>query len=144
MSYMPLPFQTFKPYFELNHIEALKRACRRTARLTKSNQGMEASGPSPGMRHFAGKEAEKMERQREDLLNEYRDANLTRRLHIYLEHRGLRAEFMEMDQKELRSDAVRRRAKSGWLSRFFACHFERAGWHCAGTRGCAGRGNPPV
>ncbi|HEJ84142.1 MAG TPA: hypothetical protein ENO25_06190 [Desulfobacteraceae bacterium] len=85
-----------------------------------------------------------MKRTRDDLLNDYRNADPTRRLHLYLEHRELRAEFMETDQNELRAKAVRRRAKSGWLSRFFACPLEKTGWHCASARGCGHGGAPPA
>jgi len=85
-----------------------------------------------------------MERTRDNLLNDYRNANPTRRLHLYLEHRDLRSEFMETDQNELRARVVRTRAKSGWLSRFFARPLEGTGWHCAGARGCGNGGIPPV
>jgi len=85
-----------------------------------------------------------MIRTRDDLLNDYRNADPTRRLHLYLEHRELRSEFMETDQNELQAKAVRKRAGSGWLPRFFACSFERTGWHCGGARGCGNGGSFPA
>jgi len=85
-----------------------------------------------------------MIRTRDDLLNDYRTANPTRRLHLYLEHRELRSEFMETDQNELQTRAVRKRAGFGWLPRFFACPLEGTGWHCAGASGCGNGGTPPA
>lgn len=87
------------------------------------------------MKGFTRKEAKKMDRTRNDLLNEYRNADLTKRLNLYLQHRDLRPEFMVMDQNEVRTKAVRKTAGSKSFSRFFTCPFGKVGWHCAGTRG---------
>jgi len=115
----------------------------RNVRLTESNRVMKATGVKSGMPDLTSKEGvNKMIRTRDDLLDDYRNADPTRRLHLYLEHRELRSEFMETEQNELRAKTVCKRAGSGWLSRFFACPFEGTGWHIAGARGCCNGGNP--
>jgi hypothetical protein len=40
-----------------------------------------------------------MKRTTSDLLGEYRHADFTKRLHLYLQYPELRPEFMEMDRK---------------------------------------------
>lgn len=40
------------------------------------------------------------------ILNEYEDGDLTQRLFMFLEHRSLREEFMDIDHKELQAKAV--------------------------------------
>ena len=42
-----------------------------------------------------------MENRIDKILSEYREADITGRLHMYLDHRDLRSHFMEIDRTEM-------------------------------------------
>ena len=67
-----------------------------------------------------------MKRTTNDLLDEYKDADFTKRLNLYLQHRELRSDFVETDRNELRSKGLDREPKSKWLPKFLTCTFEKA------------------
>jgi hypothetical protein len=67
-----------------------------------------------------------MKRTTNDLLEEYRQADFTKRLHLYLQHRDLRPEFVETDQSELAPKATRSTDRSRRVPKFFTCCFEKA------------------
>jgi hypothetical protein len=66
-----------------------------------------------------------MVRTTSDLLDEYRQANFTKRLHLYLQHRDLRPDFVEADQNEPAAKAPRSMRGFRRLPKFFACCFEK-------------------
>ena len=67
-----------------------------------------------------------MKRTTSDLLDEYKHADLTKRLHLYLQYPELRPEFIETDRNELRSGEPERIPGSKWLPKFLTCTFEKA------------------
>ena len=50
-------------------------------------------------------EATKMNESHDRILATYKNADFNHRLHIYLQYPGLRSEFFEIDQKDLKADA---------------------------------------
>lgn len=64
-----------------------------------------------------------MRRKTRDLLDEYRQADFTKRLHLYLQHRELRPEFIETDRKELEPVVPERMPRSKRFSQFLKCPF---------------------
>ena len=62
-----------------------------------------------------------MQRTTNDLLDEYKGGDFTKRLYMYLQYRDLRPEFIETDQNELRLRALRREPGSKWLPKFLTC-----------------------
>jgi len=67
-----------------------------------------------------------MKRTTSDLLKEYREADFTKRLHLYLQHRDLRSQFVETDQNELASKAAKSLDRPRWVPKLFPCCFEKA------------------
>ena len=67
-----------------------------------------------------------MKRTTSDLLKEYREADFTKRLHLYLQHRDLRSQFVETDQNELASEATKSLDRPRWVPKRFTCCFEKA------------------
>ena len=67
-----------------------------------------------------------MKRTTSDLLDEYKHADLTKRLHLYLQYPELRPEFIETDRNELRSGEPERIPGSKWPPKFLTCTFEKA------------------
>lgn len=67
-----------------------------------------------------------MKRTTSDLLDEYKHADLNKRLHLYLQYPELRPEFIETDRNELRSGEPERIPGSKWLPKFLTCTFEKA------------------
>ncbi|HKI47780.1 MAG TPA: hypothetical protein VKA69_00520 [Desulfobacteria bacterium] len=59
-----------------------------------------------------------MKRTMNDLLDDYRDADFTKRLHLYLQFPELRLQFIEMDRNELFSPELRRLPKAKWSFQF--------------------------
>ena len=67
-----------------------------------------------------------MRRTTGDLLNEYRHANFNKRLHLYLQYRELRPDFMELNQYEPIPKTAKGRDSFRWLPRLFTCCSEKA------------------
>jgi len=64
-----------------------------------------------------------MKQTTNDLLDDYRDADLTKRLHLYLQFPELRTEFIEMDRNELYLREPRKLPKGKWSFQFFTRTF---------------------
>lgn len=70
-----------------------------------------------------------MKRTTSDLLDDYRHADFTKRLNLYLQYPELRREFIETDRNEHSSREPKRLHKSKWSSQFFTRTFGMK-WLC--------------
>jgi hypothetical protein len=67
-----------------------------------------------------------MRRTTRDLLDEYSQADFTKRLHLYLQYRELRPEFVQTDQNEQAAKATRRMERFRRLDKLLPCCYQRA------------------
>ena len=64
-----------------------------------------------------------MRRTKSDLLDEYRHADFSKRLHLYMQYPELRSEFIETDRNELKSGVPEKIPGSKRFRKFFTCTF---------------------
>ena len=67
-----------------------------------------------------------MKRTRRDLLEEYQGGDFTRQMHLYLQYRELRSEFMKTDHSELRFRKPAGIPQSKRFPRFLTCTLGKA------------------
>ena len=67
-----------------------------------------------------------MIRTTSEILDEYKGADLTKRMHLYLQYRDLRNEFHKMDQNGLTSKEPEKKRASKKFPNFLTCTFGKA------------------
>ena len=67
-----------------------------------------------------------MIRTTSEILDEYKGAGLTKRMHLYLQFRDLRHEFIKMDQNELPSIEPEKKRASKKFPNSLTCTFGKA------------------